>query len=40
MAELFVATEELGCAVAEDDVASIETVGDLYERYLAQPLSP
>ena len=33
MIEVFTIMEDLDCAVAEDDMAALETVGDLYEHY-------
>ena len=33
MVELFMIMEDLDCTVAEDDMASLESVGDLYEHY-------
>ncbi len=36
MIEVFTIMEDLDCAVAEDDMSSLETVGDLYDHYRLQ----
>ena len=33
MVEVFTIMQDLDCTVAEDDMASLESVGDLYEHY-------